>query len=115
MKFLKNLDYLLEDLGMSRSEIARIMGITPSTINSWYARNTDKIDVNIALRASEFFGVPVEVLVRGDVAEYFRTQATAKRLGAYATALTLYKNEWSQDEIKLIMDFMRLLKKARKK
>ena len=39
MKFLNNLDYLLHINKMSRAELARTIGIAPSTINAWYTKD----------------------------------------------------------------------------
>ncbi len=43
MDFLTNLDFLLKSHNMKRADLAREIGIAPSTINSWYARGSEWI------------------------------------------------------------------------
>ena len=44
MNFLNNLDYLLNINKMSRAELARTIGIAPSTINAWYTKDYKGIE-----------------------------------------------------------------------
>ena len=61
MDFLTNLDFLLKSHNMKRADLARAIGIAPSTINSWYARGSEKINIKvlkaiiITIIASAFF------------------------------------------------------------
>lgn len=96
MEFLKNLDYLLKANDMKRADLARAIHVAPSTINSWYARGTDKIKLQVLIDISNYFNVSLEYLINGnknvDIIKDFN-----------------YTNE----EIKLINDFCNMLKERR--
>ena len=99
MQFLNNLDYLLKSNDMKRADLARAIHVAPSTINSWYARGTDKVSLNVLLKISDYFGVTLEYLINGDK----------------NTNLDVLKDNYTKDEIKLINDFCNMLKERRKK
>lgn len=66
MNFLHNLDYLLHINKMSRAELARTIGIAPSTINAWYTKDYKGITLKNLVKLSKCFEVTIEDLVNGD-------------------------------------------------
>lgn len=96
MEFLNNLDFLLKAHAMKRVDLARALNIAPSTINSWYARGTDKIKLQVLIDIADYFGVSLEFLVNGN-----------------KTMETIVNNDYTDEEIKLINDFCNMLKERR--
>lgn len=70
MKLLKNLTILMAEKGINRTELAKEIGIAPSTINSWYNRNCDNISLSTLLKLSKYFNVSMEDLVNGNPSSY---------------------------------------------
>lgn len=68
MYFLKNLDFLLYSNHMSRFDLARAIDIAPSTINSWFNRNSDGVALKSLVKISEYFKVTLDELVNIDLA-----------------------------------------------
>lgn len=60
MNFLHNLDYLLHINKMSRAELARTIGIAPSTINAWYTKDYKGITLKNLVKLSNCFEVTIE-------------------------------------------------------
>ncbi len=96
MTFLTQLDYLLKSHNMKRADLARAIHVAPSTINSWYARGTDKIKLQVLLDISDYFGVSLEYLINGN------------------KNLDVLNDNYSKEEVKLINDFCNMLKERRK-
>ena len=67
MNFLHNLDYLLHINKMSRAELARTIGIAPSTINAWYTKDYKGITLKNLVKLSNCFEITIEDLVNGDI------------------------------------------------
>lgn len=66
MNFLYNLDTLLQMNKMTRSELARQIGIAPSTINAWYTKGCDGVGLKTIIKISHLFDVTIEDLVNGN-------------------------------------------------
>ena len=98
MKFLENLDYLLKSHNMKRADLARAINVAPSTINSWYARGTDKVKLEVLTKISDYFGVSIEYLVNGDVYK----------------SVSFNTDDYTQDELELIANFAKMLKERRR-
>lgn len=96
MVFLENLDFLLKAHNMKRADLARAIHVAPSTINSWYARGTDKIKLQVLIDISNYFNVSLEYLINGN-------KSTEK----------IIKDDYTDEEIKLINDFCNMLKERR--
>jgi len=64
--FLTNLDLLLKSNGMKRADLARAIDVAPSTINSWYARGSEKVNIKVLKAIASYFNVSLEVLINGD-------------------------------------------------
>lgn len=96
MEFLDNLDFLLKSHNMKRADLARALNIAPSTINSWYARGTDKIKLQVLIDIADYFRVSLEFLINGN-----------KNVEMVAN------DDYTDEEIKLINDFCNMLKERR--
>ena len=60
MNFLYNLDALLQMNKMTRSELARQIGIAPSTINAWYTKGCDGVGLKTIIKISHLFDVTID-------------------------------------------------------
>ena len=64
MNFLKNLDFLMEKNKINRTELAKHVGIAPSTINSWYNRGYENISLKTLIKLTNFLNVTIDQLVK---------------------------------------------------
>lgn len=96
MNFLNNLDYLLHINKMSRAELARTIGIAPSTINAWYTKDYKGITLKNLVKLSKCFEITIEDLVNGDI-----------------TALSFTSENYTESELKAIKDFSNYIKRSR--
>ena len=96
MNFLYNLDYLLHINKMSRAELARTIGIAPSTINAWYTKDYKGITLKNLIKLSNCFEVTIEDLVNGDI-----------------NALLFTSDNYTESELKAIKDFSDYIKRSR--
>jgi transcriptional regulator with XRE-family HTH domain len=97
MNFLSNLDILLKNNNMRRADLARAINIAPSTINSWYARGSEKVNINVLRDIATYFNVSLEVLINGDT----------------ITSLYFSEYDYTIEELKLIENFSKMLKESR--
>lgn len=79
MNLLDNLTKLMDDKNINRTELAREIGIAPSTINSWYNRSYENISLKTLLKLSRFFNITIEKLVHGNTNEITFTEKTFTR------------------------------------
>lgn len=96
MKFLHNLDYLLHINKMSRAELARTIGIAPSTINAWYTKDYKGITLKNLVKLSNCFEITIEDLVNGDI-----------------TSLSFTTENYTESELRAIKDFSDYIKRSR--
>lgn len=99
MDFLENLDFLLKSNHMKRADLARAINIAPSTINSWYARGSEKVNIKVLKDIAAYFDVSLEFLINGND----------------ITTLCFNNNEYTKDELELIANFGKMLKESRAK
>ena len=66
MNFLNNLENLMENKKINRSELAKAIGIAPSTINAWYTKDFKGITLKNLSKLASFFDVSMEALVYGE-------------------------------------------------
>lgn len=99
MNFLINLEGLLKNNNMKRADLARAINVAPSTINSWYARGSEKVSIKVLNDIATYFNVSLEVLVNGD--KY--------------TSLYFSEYEYTKQELELIANFSKMLKESRLK
>ena len=96
MNFLHNLDYLLHINKMSRAELARTIGIAPSTINAWYTKDYKGITLKNLVKLSKCFEITIEDLVNGDI-----------------TSLSFTTENYTESELRAIKDFSDYIKRSR--
>lgn len=96
MNFLHNLDYLLHINKMSRAELARTIGIAPSTINAWYTKDYKGITLKNLVKLSNCFEITIEDLVNGEI-----------------TSLSFTTENYTESELKAIKDFSDYIKRSR--
>lgn len=99
MDFLTNLDLLLKNNNMKRADLARAINVSPSTINSWYARGSEKVNIKVLKAIAAYFNVSLEVLINGNT----------------LTSLYFSEYEYTRQELELIANFVKLLKESRVK
>ena len=97
--FLTNLDLLLKSNNMKRADLARAIHVAPSTINSWYARGSEKVNIKVLKDIATYFNVSLEVLINGDT---------------YAS-ICFTEDDYTQEELELIANFGKMLKESRAK
>jgi transcriptional regulator with XRE-family HTH domain len=97
MDFLTNLDLLLKSNNMKRADLARAIHVAPSTINSWYARGAEKVNIQVLKDIAAYFNVSLEVLINGDT----------------FTSLHFTENDYTKQELELIANFGKMLKESR--
>ena len=97
--FLTNLEVLLKNNNMKRADLARAIDVAPSTINSWYARGSEKVNIKVLKDIAAFFNISLEVLINGDA----------------LTSLYFSEYEYTKQELELIANFSKLLKESRLK
>lgn len=96
MKFLQNLDRLLNINKISRAELARQIDIAPSTINAWYTKDFKGITLKNLIKLSRFFSVSIEDLVYGE-----------------NISLVFTSKDFTESELKAIKNFAEYLKRTR--
>jgi len=67
MRFLENLEYLLEINKIKKSDLAKHIGITQPTINAWYTKGYDNVSLTTLMKISKFFHIPLEELINGEL------------------------------------------------
>lgn len=97
MDFLTNLEILLKNNDMKRADLARAIGVAPSTINSWYARGSEKVSLKVLRDIAVYFNVSLEVLINGDA----------------ITSLYFTEYEYTKQELELLASFGKFLKESR--
>lgn len=98
MEFLKNLEFLLQENNMSRAELARKIGIAPSTVNAWYNKSCDGVSLKTLKDIASYFNVTLETLVNSqNIQEIYFTE-----------------KEYTKEELHMISQFGRFLKESRK-
>ena len=97
MDFLTNLEVLLKSNNMKRADLARAIHVAPSTINSWYARGSEKVNINVLKEIASYFNVTLEYLVNGE----------------NVTSLYFTEEDYTKQELDLIANFGKMLKESR--
>lgn len=89
MRLLENLTELLKENNMNRTELAKQIGVAPSTINSWFSRNCENITLSNLIKISKFFNITIDELVHG-----------------YSSEVVIFDDlEYSQEELDIIKKF----------
>ena len=93
MNFLNNLENLMENKKINRSELAKAIGIAPSTINAWYTKDFKGITLKNLSKLASFFDVSMEALVYGE-----------------KPSLTFTLDNYSEAELKAIYKYSEFIK-----
>ena len=96
MNFLCNLEFLMDRNNINRSELAKAIGIAPSTINAWYTKDYKGITLKNLSKLASFFDISMEALVYGD-----------------QSSLTFTLENYTEAELKAIYDFSQYIKEKR--
>lgn len=96
MNFLHNLENLMENKKINRSELAKAIGIAPSTINAWYTKDFKGITLKNLSKLASFFDVSMEALVYGE-----------------KPSLTFTLENFSEAELKAIYKYSEFIKENR--
>lgn len=96
MNLTSNLTYLMKEKNINRTELAKEIGIAPSTINSWYNRSCENISLQTLLKLSEYFNISIEDLVNGNY-----------------NSLTFTEKDFSKNELAAIKNFSEFIKTTR--
>ena len=97
MNLLENLDKLMERKKLNRTELAKEVGIAPSTINSWYSRGCENVTLKALMKISTYFNISIEELVNQKPVQ----------------ELTFSSKDFSLSELKAIYEFSEFLKSKR--
>lgn len=89
MYLLENLTSLMNERNINRSELAKAIGIAPSTINSWYNRSCENISLQTLLKLSRYFNISMETLVNGEP----------------VNCVCFVKNDYTEKELQIIRQF----------
>ena len=65
MNILENLDMLLNEQNLSKRKFAFEIGVSPSTVHSWYQRNFENISLGYLIKISDYFNITIDELVYG--------------------------------------------------
>ena len=93
MNFLHNLENLMNEKKINRSELAKAIGIAPSTINAWYSKDYKGITLKNLSKLASFFDVSMEALVYGE-----------------KPSLTITLDNYSEAELKAIHQYSEFIK-----
>ena len=96
MNFLCNLEFLMDRNKINRSELAKAIGIAPSTINAWYSKDYKGITLKNLSKLASFFDVSMEALVYGD-----------------QSSLTFTLENYTEAELQAIYNFSQYIKEQR--
>ena len=67
IRFTENLDILLQDNNMTKSELAEKIGVNKSTVTSWYNKSCDGVHLKTLIAISDLFGVTLDELAKGEL------------------------------------------------
>ena len=94
------LDELLKKQNMTVTELARRIGVAPTTIYSIIQRNNKKVDIDVLLNIADVLGVD---------ADYFRDSEKPVTIAAHFDG-----NEFTEEELDEICNFAEYVKSKRK-
>lgn len=97
MYLLENLSKLMKEKNINRSELAKEIDLSSSTINSWYNRSCENISLQTLLKLSKYFNITMEELVNGKY-----------------NSIVFSEEDYSQNELKAIKNFSDFIKTTRK-
>ncbi len=98
LNFLKNLEELMRNKNINKSELARACGLSTSTVNSWWNRSCENVSLQTLLKLSKYLNISLEELVNNK-----------------PTKIYAYNNrEYTDEELQTIDKFATFVKSQRK-
>lgn len=97
MKFLENLEHLLDIHDMKKSELAKSIGITQPTITAWYSKGCDNVSLSILRKICNLFHITLDELIYGET----------KRI-------SFYVDNYSTEELEVIRTVTQFIQSSRK-
>ena len=97
MKFLQNLEHLLDLHDMKRSELAKTIGITQPTITAWYSKGCDNVSLSILRKICNLFHITLDELIYGETKK-----------------ISFYVDNYSTEELEVIRTVTQFIQSSRK-
>lgn len=72
MNFINNLEKKMREKNLNKSQLARGMGVAPSTVNSWFNRSADCITLRTLIKLADFLDCSIDSLVYGEPDDDYR-------------------------------------------
>lgn len=69
MNFLSNLNALMKNKGITKKELAQVLGVSPSTITMWFTRGYKNVNLSTVIKISNYFEITIDELVNGIIEE----------------------------------------------
>lgn len=66
-KLLKNLERYMNKRKMNKTELAKELGLSASTVHSWWHRGTGNISISTLVKISNLFDITLDELVFGTI------------------------------------------------
>lgn len=66
MDFIQNLEKIMQEKNLNRSQLAKGMGVAPSTVNSWFNRSAENITLKTLKKLATFLDCSIDSLVFGE-------------------------------------------------
>lgn len=63
MDFLNNLEKKMNEKNLNKSQLAKGMGVAPSTVNSWFNRSAENITLKTLKKLADFLDCSIDSLV----------------------------------------------------
>lgn len=83
MDFINNLEQKMIEKNLNRSQLARGMGVAPSTVNSWFNRSAENITLKTLKKLAKFLECTIDELVYGNEKELDFEQFFMSALTSY--------------------------------
>ena len=65
-RFTENLELLLQQHHMTRTELADKIGVNKSTVTAWFKRNSD-VHLGTAIAICDLFNITLDELAKGEI------------------------------------------------
>lgn len=109
MNFLSNLERLMLEHDINRTDLARACGLSISTVHTWWTRGYENISMKTLIKLSKFFHCSLDELVCGVKPMYIVPYSSPQE------GLVYTSKEYTENELKLISLYANYLKIIRKK